>query len=295
MSKTLLVGELENEPGDLSALKKDLAAAATQQNQDDPAGSEKDLTDDVPEKYRGKSIADVIEMHQNAESELGRRGNELGQYKSLTDQLLSLKRTDDLRKGGAEEDEIEEFTIPEVSSTELLDNPAGVIGGIVSDALTHDRQKRQKDADKKAAEDLSADFATKHPDAAEIANSKEFIEWVQNSPSRALSGFNAAQGDLTAGDALLTEWKELQATETANDNVSDDKDESSSTDTDPNIEAARKAATESTGANNSNDKPTGKTYRRLDLIRLKLEDPEAYADPGFQNEIIKAYAEGRVK
>jgi hypothetical protein len=38
---------------------------------------------------------------------------------------------------------------------------------------------------------------------------------------------------------------------------------------------------------------TGKTYRRADLIRLKMEDPMKYES--MQDEIYAAYAEGRVK
>lgn len=284
MSNSLLV-DLDNTPGDLAALKKDLNDEVQSVNQRKADRKETPPEDDIPEKYRGKSVHDVIKMHQNAESELGRRGNELGQYKSLTDQLLSLKRADDLRKGGAEEEEIEDIKLPKVSSTDLLDNPADVIGNLVKEALNQERQRTRKQADKKAEEDLSSEFASKHPDAVEVANSPEFIEWVNKSPSRALAGYNAAQGDLRAGDALLTEWKELRK-ETPTE---DPKPQS-----DP-LKEARKASTESAGANNTPDKPTGKIYRRLDLIRLKLEDPEAYADPEFQRQIMLAYAQGRVK
>ena len=39
----------------------------------------------------------------------------------------------------------------------------------------------------------------------------------------------------------------------------------------------------------------GKVYRRADLIALKQQRPEVYADPVFQQEILQAYADGRVK
>jgi len=38
---------------------------------------------------------------------------------------------------------------------------------------------------------------------------------------------------------------------------------------------------------------TGKTYKRADLIRLKMQDPMKYES--MQDEIYAAYAEGRVK
>jgi hypothetical protein len=38
---------------------------------------------------------------------------------------------------------------------------------------------------------------------------------------------------------------------------------------------------------------SAKIYRRSDLIRLQLEDPQRYMD--MQPEIMSAYAEGRVR
>lgn len=290
MSNSLVV-DLDNDPGDMDSLKKDLASAVTQtKDETPPAGDESDLDNAVPDKYAGKTTAQVIEMHQNAEAELGRRGNELGQYKTLTDQLLDVKRSDDLRKGGAPEEDIPGIKIAEVDSTELIADPTKVLTDVVTDALNQDRENRNKDEQNSLAAKTQQAFNDKHPTAGDIANDPEFIKWVQASPSRALAGYQASQGDLTSGDALLTEWSQVQD---ASKDVEDE--DPPKKETNPNLAAARRASTESTGANQTADAPTGKTYRRVDLIRLKLQDPEAYADEGFQKEILTAYAEGRVK
>ena len=42
----------------------------------------------------------------------------------------------------------------------------------------------------------------------------------------------------------------------------------------------------------SGSKGGGKTYRRADLIRLKMENPSRYES--LQDEIFEAYADGRV-
>jgi hypothetical protein len=91
---------------------------------------------------------------------------------------------------------------------------------------------------------------------------------------------------LISGDALLKEWKASQSSQESTEVTDKEAD---------HLKEARKASTESAGQSSTPDAPKGKVYRRLDLIRLKLEDPEAYADESFQREIIKAYAEGRVK
>jgi len=62
--------------------------------------------------------------------------------------------------------------------------------------------------------------------------------------------------------------------------------------TDAKKETAKnlKAATVDTGSPAPSSK---KTYRRTDLINLRLRDPDRYY--AMQDEIMSAYAEGRVK
>jgi hypothetical protein len=286
MNSTLV--DLDNEPGNVDQLKKDLNEAI-QQEQPAPKDKETQAPDpepSIPEKYQGKSIEDVIDMHRNAESALGRNANELGQYKQLTDRLLALdKRRDDLLKSGADEAEIEdEFKLPEISSTELLDNPTEAVLKVVDPLLTKAERKRERELANDRLAELETEFASKHPDAGEIANSEEFVQWVSQSPLRLRAAQAAYNKDFQAGIDLLDEYKRSQPS-----------NESSEAENTPNLDAARQASTVSAGATQTGDTPTGKTYRRLDLIRLKLEDPEAYADPSFQQQIMRAYAEGRVK
>jgi hypothetical protein len=63
----------------------------------------------------------------------------------------------------------------------------------------------------------------------------------------------------------------------------------------PEIKAAQKAAVKSATVDvGSNTGATSaKVYRRADLIRLQLEDPDRYYQ--LQDEIMAAYAQGRVK
>lgn len=284
MSNALLVGELENAPGSTKQLREDLTAAVTQENSDAQKPAPK--ATDVPEKYQGKSVEDVIDMHRNAESALGRATNELGQYKSMTDSLLDLKRREDLVKGGADAAGITEIELPSISSTDLLDNPTEAINRVVETRLTADSQKRETEAAERVLSGLEQDFATKHPDAGEIAASDKFVAWVGKSPLRLRAARAAYEKDWQSGIDLLDEYK-AQSSQDASDD--DNANEEAA------LEAARQASTLSAGASQVGDGTKGKTYRRLDLIRLKLEDPEAYGDPGFQQEIMRAYSEGRVK
>jgi hypothetical protein len=285
MSNSLLV-DLDNDPADIEKLKEELQEAAQDEQDNESEDSPEEAEDSLPEKYRGKSLEDVIEMHRNAESELGRKGNELGQYMSLTDQLLKLKRAEDLEKGGAESISTDNPDI-NISTDELLDNPKAALQKIVNASLEqYNREQQKKDAERTVQERVS-DFQKRHPDAQTITGSEEFKNWVESSATRKVSAAHAAAGDLDSGDALLTEWKALQ--EERKEARKKDKGKKDA------LEQARRAKTESRGGGSGSDVPQGKVYRRLDLIRLKLQDPEAYGDPAFQDEIMKAYAEGRVK
>lgn len=285
MSNSSLVDVTDNVDDNFDGLKKGLDSLSEDKSGKDPEGKGGD-EDKLPEKYRNKSKEDIIKMHQNAESELGRRGNELGQYKSLTDQLLNLKRTDDLVKGGADPDEIE-VEIPKISSKDLLDDPTGAVDKVVNARLSATEQKREKDEAEKEALELQSRFQQKHPDAVQVVNDPDFLEWTKESPSRLAMAQAASAGNLGAGDILLDEWKARDAG--SDDSGDDDSDEEEG---DPNIEAARKAGTESAGQSQTGDAKKGPQIRRTDLIRLKMYQPEVYAER--EQEILKAYAEGRV-
>ena len=44
--------------------------------------------EDVPAKYQGKSLQDVVQMHQEAEKALGRQSGEVGELRQVVDQFI---------------------------------------------------------------------------------------------------------------------------------------------------------------------------------------------------------------
>jgi hypothetical protein len=44
--------------------------------------------EDIPEKYRGKSTAEIVRMHQEAEKLLGRQSSEVGELRGVVDQYI---------------------------------------------------------------------------------------------------------------------------------------------------------------------------------------------------------------
>jgi len=64
--------------------------------QQEPA-PEDNPEDDLPEKYRGKSTAQIAKMHQELEKLNGRQAQEVGEHRKFVDEMLKrelLKNTD---------------------------------------------------------------------------------------------------------------------------------------------------------------------------------------------------------
>ncbi len=281
------------EVGNLAQIERDLGEAVHSRATGQEGGSSQqgDSTSNVqedesvlPEKLRGKSKREIAEMYQNLESMNGRMANDLGQQRSLTDRLLDLKRTDDLGRNSAPQNQPKKV---DISSAELLDKPTEALERFATsresalEAKLNDRLSRLEQAT------VAQTFAVKHPDVQTVAKSTEFVDWVRQSPTRQRAANAAAAGDYGAADDLMTEFKGRQApTKKGNEEVQDE-----------NIRAARSASLES-GASNSPEtgtKKSGKIYSRADLMRLKLENPDKYYDDAYNAEIQLAYAENRVR
>jgi len=124
-------------------------------------------------------------------------------------------------------------------------------------------------------------FAAKHSDYQDVLKEDEFQSWVSSSPVRQRLFAQAnSQYDFEAADEIFSQYKERkQLIAGAKQQVDD------------NRQAALKASNVPTGNNSA--ETSKKVFRRTDLIRLKMTDPNRY--DALSEEIQKAYAEGRVK
>jgi len=44
---------------------------------------------EIPDKYKGKNLQDIVKMHQEAEKLIGRQAQEVGEVRRLADELLN--------------------------------------------------------------------------------------------------------------------------------------------------------------------------------------------------------------
>ena len=225
----------------------------------------------IPDKFKGKSMEDVIKMYQESEKLIGRQGQEIGEVRKLADQLLqqSFKKPDPKEEEVSEE--IDFFVDPQAAIDRALSKHPKIKEAEEKTAKfdKYLNQKRLEEA---------------HPDAYEIAESNEFVEWVNKSKIRQGLYSKAHQDfDFDSADELLTTFKELHSRKNA-------QAETDVNEVRNKADETLKKAVVSAGSSQETSK---KIYRRADLIRLRMNDPDRYE--ALEPEIRAAYNEGRVK
>ena len=55
---------------------------------EEPQVEETPQEDDIPDKYKGKSTAEIVRMHQEAEKLLGRQSSEVGELRQVVDNYI---------------------------------------------------------------------------------------------------------------------------------------------------------------------------------------------------------------
>lgn len=224
--------------------------------------------DDIPDKYKGKDIKDIVKMHQEAEKLLGRQSSEVGELRKVVDDFIQTQ-TNNSAPQQVEEEDIDFFVEPEKAVSKAIEN--------------HPEIKQAREMSTKMRQQaILAQLQSAHPDYQQILQDTGFSDWVQASKVRTRLLVEADKNyDFDAADELLSSWKErkgivAQAAETEQK------------------ERKRQLKNASTGtAKGSGEAPSKKLYRRADIIKLMQKDPDRYMQ--LADEIQTAYAEGRVR
>lgn len=234
-----------------------------------PAQTQEDAPSKIPDKYRGKSLEDIVTMHQEAEKLIGRQAQEVGEVRRLADELIKQQLSNKQpTQPPAVENEIDFFEDPKLAIQKAVANHPDVVA-----AKQASSQLRQIQT--------QAMLNKKHPDFADIVRDSEFIDWIKASPMRLnIYAMADANYDFNAADELISTFKQIRTSKTQQTTDAGN--------------AVRKqnltAAAVDVGGTGESSK---KVYRRADLIRLRMTDPNRYE--ALEPEIRAAYAEGRVK
>ena len=224
----------------------------------------------VPEKYQGKSMEEVVQMHQEAEKLLGRQSSEVGELRKVVDNYISNSITTPAPQQHVEpEDDIDYFTDPQGAVNRAIENHPRI------------REAQQYTEQYKKQSSL-ATLQAKHSDMQQILDDPKFVEWIKASKIRTQLFVAADQGyDADSADELFSLWKERKTVAKQTANVE---------------RQARKQTLKAASTGNARGSAEGsrkKVYRRADIIKLMKNDPDRYQ--ALSEEIMAAYAEGRVK
>ena len=229
----------------------------------------------IPSKFANKSTEEIIDSYTNLEKELGRKAQEVGELRKLSDSFLQAEVA---RKNNPQDNT--PLETKDNDDTDFFDDPNKAVNQIIEN---HPKfQEFQQFQAQQAQAGAKAQLEQTHPDFTDVVQDKAFQEWVQDSPIR-MQMFQAADSyNFDAANELLSNWKDRSM-------ISKTQEVKQAAETNRK-DALKAASTESRSSSGSN--AGGKTYRRADLIRLKMEDPSRYES--LEDDIFAAYADGRV-
>ncbi len=224
---------------------------------EEPAKQQEEST--IPEKYRGKSAEEIIEMHMNAEKELSRLGNDLGETRKIVDKLLQAEAFS--QKPVQEEEDLDWTYEPDKAAQKLVEKEVGAV---------------KQELDTLKQQSLIEKFKAKYPDFETDSASYEFQEWVKASPYRVrLYEMNYNGVDLDAASELMDGWNDFKSVHV--------------TDTQNREQAMKDAAMEKSSSSGTSRK---KVWSRAYIRDLMKNHPETYKK--HYDEIMAAYREDRL-
>ena len=228
----------------------------------------------LPPKFEGKNVDEIVKSYANLEQQFGRQGSELGELRKLADSLIqkNLQDTSNTRSESLEKS---------ISEDDFYSDPVNAVRKVVEEALEPMKSNLSQTKVDSTVQRLQA----KHPDMADVVNDLGFQQWIMETTPRQDMWVKASNGDFEYADELFTQYKgnntsQVQAQKEQKQVVKSKELED--------------ASSVSSGASQDAGGSSGKTiYRRSELIRLKMNDPTRYGD--LHGEIMQAYAEGRVR
>jgi len=223
---------------------------------------------ELPEKYRNKSLEEVVRMHQEAEKLIGKQAQEEGEIRKLSDELIKQNLGSKQQRVQEEESEVDFFQDPQKAVQATIDKHPDVLAA------------RQASMDFKRMQ-VQQKLSQEHPDFSQVVGDSEFQNWVKGSSVRlALYAKADSEFDYDSANELLSTFKQLRGIKAKETEKASDATRTKN----------MKAAQVDVGGSGESSK---RVYRRADLIRLKMTDPVRYES--LSDEIMQAYSEGRVR
>jgi hypothetical protein len=126
--------------------------------------------EEIPDKYKGKSVTDIVKMHQEAEKLIGKQGSEVGELRKVVDDFIRSQTSSKTPK----EEEVEEvdfFADPEKAVKRAVDNHPSV-------------KEAQEVTKLMRREQTLSKLEQKYPGFASTVQDPAFVEWIKASKIR---------------------------------------------------------------------------------------------------------------
>lgn len=156
--------------------------------------------DNVPEKFRGKSVKDVFGSYDNLQQAYSRQGQEVGELRKLATTLSE-------HVAPASKVEPAKPVTPE----DLLADPDKTINDVIN---AHPTVKHARDtADQLERQLAVVNLEQKHPNFRDTATDEGFRTWVQNNKALSRLAQQADNYDFDSADTLFSLWQERKDSE----------------------------------------------------------------------------------
>lgn len=179
----------------------DNAAEEAEHRQAENAG------DDLPERFRGKSAAEIAHSYAELERKFSQQGNDLGELRRTVDEFMRLQS-----ETTSTQEETPEATPVDLDA--LYDDTDGTLRRVAKEETREVSDRVAALEAELARERLKARLQamdSKFENWRETAESPEFVDWVNSSPYRARIAQEARErGDVDAAEALLSMYYDVK-------------------------------------------------------------------------------------
>ena len=128
---------------------------------------------EVPDKFSGKSVEDIVKSYQNLEQELGRKSQEIGELRNLSDSFLKAE----ISRNEPQTSPQTENSDPEFNDAKFFEDPNSAVNSLIE---KHPKfQEFQKFQAKQTQESSKGQLEQTHPDYIDIVQDSKFQDWVK--------------------------------------------------------------------------------------------------------------------
>lgn len=258
---------------ELSSSDNDLSIEAELGGTSQPDTQDK-VSPAVPAKYQGKSVDDIIAMHQNAERKIAEQGSELGAMRKLVMQPIPEKTTPTIAR-------------TPVTVDALVNDPdKAILDAVNSSPVVKKLDETNQRLDALDESVAYGNFSEKHTTWQTDIQDPAFLAWVAKNPVRAHLAQLADQRNFNAANDLWNMWDEFKE---------------ASTPAKPDIREKKLEAAKVTRQGGAEPKTTGTIYSSQKLMDLRQkawsgsDDAAAARWKEIQPDLIQAYKENRVR